>query len=584
MPYHPPTSIVSVLRKIHDGDIVLPAIQREFVWSAKQIETLFDSLMRGYPIGGLLSWAVTPETASKFQFYGFIKNYSQYDGKHCPKLDLPPTRPLTAILDGQQRLSALNIGLRGTFADRTQGGWRTNPASYPERKLYLNVLGMAAENEAGMKYDFRLLSDRDLARFPNDENHLWFPVRSIYEASTMSEIWSMAASIGVANHPGASSMISRLWEAVHMSPSLHVYEEQDQDIERVLDIFIRVNSGGTVLSYSDLLLSVATAQWLGRDAREAIHGLVDELNRTGEGFDFSQDVVLKSGLVLAGIRDIGFRVKNFTMENMRILDREWDRISSSLGVAVRVLSDFGLSAASLPADSVLIPIAYYIHHRGLTDSYRSSVSEAPDREKLRTWVLKSLVKPGVWGSGLDTLLRDLRAVIDEHGERGFPVDEAERKMAARGKSLIFDDAQIEDILDLSYGRKRTFAVLAIVFPNVDTRNTHHIDHVFPRSLLTKNATKMVGLEEDAAARAEGMRDGLANLQLLEGPVNISKSARAPQSWAKETFTPERLEAYSDRNAIPWLPDSVDEFEQFYTDRRKRLEEVLRRRLALGTTN
>src|SRR5690606_2526215 len=114
--------------------------------------------------------------------------------------------------------------------------------------------------------------------------------------------------------------------AVHSASSIHFYEETDQDVERVLDIFIRVNSAGTVLSYSDLLLSIATAQWKERDARSAIHGLVDALNSTGQGFAFTQDVVLKSGLVLAGIGDIGFKVKNFTAENMATLDRDWDSI------------------------------------------------------------------------------------------------------------------------------------------------------------------------------------------------------------------------------------------------------------------
>lgn len=109
---------------------------------------------------------------------------------------------------------------------------------------------------------------------------------------------------------------------------MHFYEEDDQDVERVLDIFIRVNSAGTVLSYSDLLLSIAAAQWKERDAREAIHGLVDTLKITGQRFHFSQDVVLKSGLVLAGISDTAFKVKNFTAANMATLDQNWDAISA----------------------------------------------------------------------------------------------------------------------------------------------------------------------------------------------------------------------------------------------------------------
>ncbi len=108
--------------------------------------------------------------------------------------------------------------------------------------------------------------------------------------------------------------------------SLHFYEETEQDIERVLDIFVRVNSGGTVLSYSDLLLSIATAQWEG-DARAAVHGLVDELNNTATASASRATTVLKAGLVLNDVRDVSFKVKNFTAANMAQLEARWGQRS-----------------------------------------------------------------------------------------------------------------------------------------------------------------------------------------------------------------------------------------------------------------
>src|SRR5437763_9733101 len=106
--------------------------------------------------------------------------------------------------------------------------------------------------------------------------------------------------------------LNELRRLVRETPIINFYEETDQAIDKVLDIFIRVNSGGTVLSYSDLLLSIATAQWDTRDAREEIHGLVDELNTSfGQQFAFTKDVVLKAGLVLTEVSDVGFKVTNF---------------------------------------------------------------------------------------------------------------------------------------------------------------------------------------------------------------------------------------------------------------------------------
>src|SRR5699024_2457040 len=158
---------------------------------------------------------------------------------------------------------------------------------------------------------------------------------------------------------------------------------------------------------------------------------------------------------------------------------------NSLQVAVGLLSDFGLSGGSLTADSVLIPVAYYVHHSGLDHSYRESPKTRDDRETLRSWVLRSLIVRGVWGSGLDTLCRDLRVVIKSHVNSSFPLDAIDRAMSLRGKPITVTDALIHDILSLKYGKARTFAVLAALFPHVYTRNQFHIDHVFPATLLDK---------------------------------------------------------------------------------------------------
>jgi len=411
-----------------------------------------------------------------------------------------------------------------------------------------------------------------------DEGKYWFPVAEIYTSPSAGDLLKLMAKHGIGNDEGAAARISTLWEAVHQRTGLHFYEETDQDVERVLDIFIRVNSGGTFLSYSDLLLSIATAQWTERDAREEVLGLVDGLNSTGQGFNFSKDAVLKAALVLAGVGDFAFRVKNFNRTNMALLNEHWDAIAESLQLAADLLADFGLSDATLPAASVLIPIAYYVHRRGLTQSYRTSTAHAPDRAILRLWVLRSLVMPGVWGSGLDTLLRDLRSSIDDDGADGFPAPSIEQRMAARGKALVFSDEVIDELLDLSYGKKRTFALLALLFPHVDTRNVHHVDHVFPRALLHKPKLKAAGISDEDIEWLQAGRDLLPNLQLIEGPQNIAKSAQNPASWSQATFPDAtKLGSYLSRNALPdALPSSATGFAEFFDARRDLLAELIRK--------
>lgn len=339
-------SIAAALRQIQERKLILPAIQREYVWKPSQVIRVFDSVMRGYPIGSFLSWRVLPETISQFKFYGFMKEYSAFDNQHNPKVDIPTDHEVVAVLDGQQRLTSLNIGLRGTYAYKIRGGWSNKAWSYPSRRLHLNLLGEAPDNEFGLQYHFQFLTKDDVDAAAADETKSWFPVSEIFDSREPAEMMQIPARYGVGNNGTAVALIAKLWQEIHHVASLHFYEEDVQDIERVLDIFVRVNSGGTVLSYSDLLLSIATAQWEG-DARAAVHSLVDSLNQTGVGFNFSRDTILKSCLVLADVGDIAFKVKNFTTTNMAKLEADWDSMSTSLHIAVGLLSDFGLSGGAL---------------------------------------------------------------------------------------------------------------------------------------------------------------------------------------------------------------------------------------------
>jgi hypothetical protein len=138
-----------------------------------------------------------------------------------------------------------------------------------------------------------------------------------------------------------------------------------------------------VLSYSDLLLSIAVAQWKQVDARAEIHKLVDELNRIGPGFDLSQDFVLKAGLMLADIASVGFKVENFTRANMATLEANWPGIRTALVRTVQLAANFGLNGQTLRADSALLPIAYYLYSRQVPENYVTHGQFAADRETIR---------------------------------------------------------------------------------------------------------------------------------------------------------------------------------------------------------
>lgn len=573
MPFQPSTTIKRVLNDIQKKELVIPAIQREFVWDASQIEMLFDSIMRGYPIGQFLSWKVEPDTSRLFKFYDFMRNFHEWDSPHNEQLDLP-TQSVVAVLDGQQRLTALNIGLRGSFADRTPGKWVGKSSSYPVRRLYLNALAELQQDERGREFDFRMLTEKQAVAASRTSDCQLIPVSEVFDIEMM-KVHELLINHGLGNDAAAGRRVYELHRAVHTEQSITFYQEESQEIERVLDIFVRVNSQGAVLSHSDLLLSIATAQWETRDARKEINTLIDRLNRIGAGFNFRRDLILKAGLVLAGITDFSFKVQNFNAENMDRLEAEWDGISASLALATDLLYDFGLSSQTLPAASVLIPVAYYVHTRQLSESYRASNVDRGDRSLLKSWVLRSQISGGIWGAGLDTLLRDLRSAIDGASGGGYPVAEIEKRMAARNKSLIMNDEEIDDLLSLAYGHQRTFAALAILFPHVNTRNVHHVDHVYPRALLARPRLKKAGLTDHEIELIQQRTNMLANLELLEGPENIGKSDVDPATWLRSRYSPEHVGTHMELHKLPTLPVDVRDFNDFFEQRSKLLRDHIK---------
>ena len=138
MSYQTPISIKQAIDKIDLQQYLLPAIQREFVWGNDKIELLFDSLMRNYPIGSFLMWKVQNENKIVHRYYSVLKKYREKYHTHCEEVNTNAIPDFEAVLDGQQRLTALYIGLKGSYAYKKKNfGWKDNENSLPTRKLFL---------------------------------------------------------------------------------------------------------------------------------------------------------------------------------------------------------------------------------------------------------------------------------------------------------------------------------------------------------------------------------------------------------------------------------------------------------------
>ena len=142
-------SIQDIVKDIEFEKAYLPAIQRKFVWPRWKIEQLFDSLLRGYPIGSFLFWELKSEKANDYVFYSFLKNYDERKPNNIRKTGTFLHPEIIGVLDGQQRLSSMYLGIQGSHRERLKHHRSQGDHAYPETFLCLNLLSLPYEEVNG---------------------------------------------------------------------------------------------------------------------------------------------------------------------------------------------------------------------------------------------------------------------------------------------------------------------------------------------------------------------------------------------------------------------------------------------------
>jgi uncharacterized protein with ParB-like and HNH nuclease domain len=584
MAYQTAITIKEAIDNIKKRDYVLPSIQREFVWDTDQIEMLFDSIMRDYPISTFLFWKVDKTRVKNFQFYEFLKKYHQKDCRHNTKVDLPDDSDVIALLDGQQRMTSMYLALAGSYAKKRPNFRINNPLAYLEKKLYLNILSPSSEIET--EYEFKFLTYDEAQE--NDNTIFWFQCSEILGFEDVSQAMEYVMDNDLAdsskyelvNRKFASKTLNKFYNAIHTNGTISYYLEKGEELDKVLQIFIRINSGGTTLSYSDLLLSIATAQWKDKDAREVIHEFVDSINLVGDGFKFNKDIVLKSCLVL-GDFDVKFKVDNFTKENMQTIEQNWDATSGAMRSAIELVAAFGYSQDNLLATNAIIPIAYFIHKNECMKHILHSDNHKENRRKIKEWLARVLLK-GTFGGTPDGIYPKLRDLINANIGR-FPLDEIIENYRGKTKSIVFNEDDIDTLMGLQYGKAKTYCALTLLYPGLNQSFKYHQDHIHPKSFFGKTKLRSLGLTEAQVETYQELCNNLPNLQLLQANQNIEKSDKNFSDWVKSTFPniDERNE-FLRQNYIERSDSlSFEDFLSFEDNRRTKIKHELMRMLKVN---
>lgn len=530
-----PISISDAIANIESRKFLLPAIQRKFVWSSGQIEVLFDSIMRDYPINSFMMWNVTSEkTKNSYKFYEFLKEYRAFFKDENPFFNTRGYSDFMAIIDGQQRLTSLYLGLKGTYAYKMpRKWWKDNEDCLPTRKLYLNLTSaLPKDDDRKMTYNFGFLSQPEVNKLSQSED--LFLVNDIYlyqDQDALEDYMSDRSWKDVTDVKFAKKTLRKLREVVFKDKLINYYQEENQDIDIVLDIFIRTNSGGEPLSFSNLLMSITTANWK-KDARKEFKILIDAVY--ANNFIISADLILKCCLVLFN-DNIKFQVANFDAQSVSVFDDNWERIKKCIEVTFELLKKWGFNDSSLRAKNAVIPIVYYIYHNEIEDEICKDIKHIEEKNAIRKWLCISLLK-GVFGGQSDSVLTGIRKVLKSNFKKQiFPFEQIKAEFASNdAKSLTLSDEVIDDILKTQKDAPNSYAILALLYSHLRYDSiAYHKDHLHPAAKFCKLKESDFSSKEDYDFyRNTEHWNSILNLQLLDGSTNESKNDEDLSEWVK----------------------------------------------------
>lgn len=411
--FQSPITIKEAMDKIDENKFVLPGIQRRFVWQLEQIELLFDSLMRGYPMNSLMLWEITdPKIKNEYNYYSFLRKYQERFGVENELISKTASdADFFAVIDGQQRLNSLYIGLKGSYTvKKPHRKWINKSDHFDEKFLYLDLSSkFERESDIDRAFNFRFLTQNEV----NEGDKYWFKVGDILNFNKDLALFQfLEEQEKILDKDYAYELLVQLNDIIKKDRILNYYQEDEQDLDKILDIFIRTNDGGTKLTFSDLLMSVLTTHW--KESRDEFDELIKDIRNFGD-FNISSDLIIKSILVIYS-SDIKNRVKNFDQELLRRVIKEWDRIKIVIANVFQMFYKMGFNSQTFPSLNAAIPIIYFVYkHEMEHEIIKTRFLGTQNHKSIKKWLILAFLKR-VFGGQADTVLLELRKIINEQAE------------------------------------------------------------------------------------------------------------------------------------------------------------------------
>ena len=352
---NPNQRIFDVMNEIHRGAYRIPNIQRGFEWNKPRIAKLLDSIMNGYPIGAIMVWKPTPEIQADISDRRFIADFRS-DQDYLTDAAHASDAEAYLVLDGQQRLQSLYLSFFG---------------SYDGTRVYMAIDHLPASQADDDDYEFPFLTPDEARQKPQ---MLALAEIVKLDADTKSEFTENLAQrlakdiadpterqrVEADKRKRIARNIDRFIDRFNIYPALLLQEVSSrQTYDHVLEIFERVNSGGMVLSKSDLLFSTLKLKLKEKEAE--FRGTLAAINH-GSRYAFDTDFIIKTSLVVFG-KGAKYDVKKLKDEDyIANLRTKYASLDKCLRQIVAWLDETALIKCErfLPSRSALIPLIDYM--------------------------------------------------------------------------------------------------------------------------------------------------------------------------------------------------------------------------------
>lgn len=545
-------TIYEALKNIRDGRYVMPAFQRQYVWSMEQIEKLWDSILLDYPIATFLFWHVNDDNVTWDTYFCNFLSKVTFDSRkqadsinyELSSIDVKYTD--TAVLDGQQRLTSLYLSLFGEAFIRQKHARKKNGGGIVTKlliELNKNKLTVDEEEYNSKKFDIKF-TDKIGKLSPTQ-----FEIRKILDPKFQNDSTrALAIEEAIANVPSdskeyAKNILNKLYNKIFVEKLIRYTEIMDMNQDDALEMFVRFNSGGKALRKSEITMSILEAYWSSAKT-EFGKLLVDSY--TG----FSTDFVIRTSLMLYG--DV---IKsNINKQIAEELKNNWSEFKKTLKNLEVLLKDMKIDVSRFSNSwNVLLPIIYFMYYN---QNYINNKAE------IKAYLIRAILFT-YFQSGTTSKLQQMKSNINEFDfEISF-------EMLDQMSELRVTDSKIEDIVNCEKGSRIAGEALYYLSLNwINSSFKYEQDHLHPGDRFDGSKPVSVPVEVWKTWRAN--RNKLPNLQLLEGRSNGSKNDMPLIDYFNDMNDSQRNAFYE--QAL--IPENVslefDKFGEFYEKRKELL--------------